>query len=323
MFDLAELKKAQSIIYRGMNPTPQYNWPQLSAIAGCEVWVKHENHTPTTAFKVRGGIYLLDKLSQLQDKPTGVLSATRGNHGQSLSYAGRMTGVPVTIVVPSCNNPDQNAAIKSFGANLIVQGEDFEAARKHSLSLQEESGYRIIAPFQHELVVGVATYAYELFQAVRDLDVVYVPIGMGSGICALIKTRDLLGLKTRIVGVVSEGAPAFAQSFQAGRVIPTDSADTIADGVATRAPMDEAFDIIKHGAAGVITVSDKQIAQAMYLLFKTTHNLSEGAGAVALAGLMSEREQRVGQRVGVVLSGGNIDFTSFCTHVSAFGNVEQ
>ena len=320
MFDLKDLQRACELVYTYMQPTPQYNWPQLSSLAGCNVWVKHENHTPTTAFKVRGGLNLLHQLKHHQGTPAGVLSATRGNHGQSLAYAGSKTGIPVTIVVPECNNPDQNAAIESFGAELVIHGEDFEAARLHSLALQEKYGYQIIAPFEQALVVGVATYAFELFQAVQDLDTVYVPIGMGSGICSLIKTRDLLGLKTDIVGVVSEGAPAFSQSFTAGKILPTDKAETFADGVATRAPMEEAFEVILNGAARVITVSDEQIAEAMFHYYKTTHNLAEGAGAVSLAGLLSEQTRMRGKNAGVVLSGGNIDLTTFYQRVAPFVN---
>ncbi|MFD2166987.1 threonine dehydratase [Thalassotalea euphylliae] len=315
MFSLPELESAANVVYQSMPATPQYSWPQLSSLIGTEVWVKHENHTPTTAFKVRGGLYLMHELIRSKNRPKGVLSATRGNHGQSLSYSGNKAGLQVTIVVPECNNADQNAAIKSFGANLVIHGEDFEAARKHSVSLQQQTGHQIIAPFQRELVIGVATYALEFFTAQPNLDTVYVPIGMGSGICALIKTRDLLGLKTNIVGVVSEGAPTFKLSFDAGKVVNTDYANTIADGVATRAPMEEAFDIIKNGAERVITVSDKEIAEAMFTYFKTTHNLAEGAGAVPLAGLMKERQQMTGKRVGVVLSGGNIDFVTFKHHI--------
>tara|TARA_B100000446_G_scaffold16616_1_gene14103 strand:+ start:3038 stop:4003 length:966 start_codon:yes stop_codon:yes gene_type:complete len=311
MFSLSELEAAAAGIYRFMPATPQYSWPQLNHHTGCELWVKHENHTPTTAFKVRGGIHLLSSLKQRGEMPSGVLSATRGNHGQSLSYAGRLFDLPVTIVVPECNNADQNAAIKSFGAELIIHGDDFEAARQHSVQLQQALNYRAVAPFERELVLGVATYALEFFSAQPDMDTVYVPVGMGSGICGLIQTRDLLGLNTKIVGVVAEGAPTFARSFAAGKVINTEQANTIADGVATRAPMEEAFDIILNGADRIITVSDDEIARAMYLYFRTTHNLSEGAGAVPLAGLLSERNTLQGKKVGVILSGGNIDFARF------------
>ncbi len=318
MFTLNELHQASEVIYRDMQPTPQYNWPQLSKFAGCNVWVKHENHTPTTAFKVRGGLYLLSQLLKEDSQLPGILSATRGNHGQSLSFAGNKHHVPVTIVVPECNNLDQNRAIESFGANLIVRGKDFEAARQHSLSLQAATGYKIISPFQRELVVGVATYAYELFSAVKDLDSVYVPVGMGSGICGLIQVRDLLGLKTEIIGVVAENAPTFKQSFDAGKIIATDEANTFADGVATRSPMSEAFDMIHAGASRIVTVSEQQIAHGMYAYFKMTHNLSEGAGAVPLAGLLKEKEHMQGKNVGVVLSGGNIDVKSFTQHVRPF-----
>jgi len=317
MFNLMELEQAATDIYQVTPATPQYNWPLLAKTTGCDVWVKHENHTPTAAFKVRGGIHLLNQLMKANNKPKGIISATRGNNGQSLSYASKRAGLPLTIVVPECNNIDQNNAIQGFGADLVVHGKDFEAARKHSLILQQELGYQAIAPFEKSLIVGVASYAIELFSAIKDLDTVYVPIGMGSGICGLIKTRDLLNLKTKIVGVVAEGAPTFALSFAAGKVVNTDYANTIADGVATSAPIEEAFEIIKKGASRVITVNDLEIAKAMYQYYQTTHNLSEGAGAVPLAGLMKEKQQMKGKKVGLILSGGNIDFESFNKHVSS------
>lgn len=317
MFDLMEVKQAAKTVYQYMLPTPQYNWPLLSKSLGGQVWVKNENHTPTAAFKVRGGLCLLDKLSKTALPKSGIISATRGNHGQSLSYAGSKFGIAVTIVVPEGNNVDQNRLIKANGANLIIHGEDFEAARLHSLALQKESGALAVAPFERELVLGVATYALELFSAQPKLDIVYAPIGMGSGICGLIKVRDLLGLKTRIVGVVAKGAPTFYLSQQAGKVVPTAQANTIADGVATRSPMQEAYEIIKVGAERVITVSDQQIAQAMKLLYQTTHNIAEGAGAVSLAGLMKEKELMdiSAQKSAVVLSGSNINFESFSEHI--------
>lgn len=323
MFNIDDLLGAAQTVYSQMRPTPQYNWPQLSEFAGCNVWVKHENHTPTGAFKVRGGIVLLNKLKSSEPMPPGIMSATRGNHGQSLSFAASKAGIPVKIVVPQGNDEDQNCAIKCFGADLIIHGNDFEEARQHSLELQCSSGFQAIAPFQQELVLGVATYAYELFQGAQNLDTVYVPIGMGSGICGLIRTRDLLGLKTKIVGVVSTGAPAFALSFEAGKPVSTPTADTFAGGVATRAPMDEAFEIIKHGTERIIKVTDDQIAHAMYLLYQTTHNLSEGAGAVSLAGLISEKENMSGKNVGVVLSGGNINFETFSEKVRPFVTSEK
>lgn len=323
MFTLTQLKQAATDIYQIMPPTPQYNWPLLAHTSGCEVWVKHENHTPTTAFKVRGGINLVNHLLESGNKPKGIISATRGNHGQSLSYAGSRARLPVTIVVPESNDIDQNNAIKGHGATLIIHGEDFEAARQHSLTLQQSNGYHMVAPFERSLVLGVASYALELLTTVKELHTIYVPIGMGSGICGLIKTRDLLNLKTEIVGVVAQGAPTFALSFAAGKIINTDQANTIADGVATRAPCEQAFDMIKQGASRVITVNDQQIARAMYQYYQTTHNLSEGAGAVPLAGLMKERQQMKGKKVGLILSGGNINFDQFSQHVSTIKNPDS
>jgi len=315
MFELKELEKALDIVHQVVTPTLQNNWAQLCQSLDCDVWVKHENHTPTTAFKVRGGVYLVDQLLKSTQPPKGLISATRGNHGQSLSFAGSRAGLPVTIVVPENNSLDQNRAIKAFGAELIIHGKDFQAARMHSLQLQEQYGYLPIPPFMKELVVGVATYAYEFLATVKDLDTIYVAVGMGSGICGLIQTRDLLGLKTKIVGVVAEGAPTFALSFAAGKIINTDGADTIADGVATSEPMQQGFDMILQGADRIVSVSEAQIKSAMYRYYLTTHNLAEGAGAVPLAGLVKERETMKGKKVGVILSGGNIDYPRFTRYV--------
>jgi len=317
MFSLEELKQASQLVHSIISVTPQYNWPQLSNACGCEVWVKHENHTPTTAFKVRGGIVLVDALMRSDKPPTGLISATIGNHGQSLAFAGRRSGLPVTIVVPEGNNEDQNRAIQSHGANLVIHGHDFEAARQHSLKLQHKLGYRAVAPFERELVLGVATYALELFNHVSNLDTVYVPIGMGSGIAGLIQVRDLLGLTTKIVGVVAEGAPTFALSFAAGKIINTDQAQTIADGVKTRSPMSEAFEIIKSGCERVVQVSDDEIAKAMRQYYQATHNLAEGAGAITLAALYKEKDSMSAKKVAVVLTGGNIDYQRFTQYIDA------
>jgi threonine dehydratase len=311
VFTLEELQQASTLVHQVFQATPQYSWPQLCEQTGCNVWVKHENHTPTTAFKVRGGIVLIDALMKSNNPPKGLISSTIGNHGQSLAFAGKRVGLPVTIVVPEGNNEDQNRAIKSHGANLIIHGHDFEAARQHSLVLQQTLGYRAVAPFERELVLGVATYALELFSTVNDLDTIYVPIGMGSGIAAVIKTRDLLGLKTNVVGVVAEGAPTFALSFAAGKVISTEQANTIADGVKTRSPMEEAFKIIKQGADRVVQVNDSEIAQAIYQYYQTTHNLAEGAGAITLAALNNEKKKMQNKKVAIVLTGGNIDYQGF------------
>ena len=252
--------------------------------------------------------------------PKGLISATRGNHGQSLSFSCKRAGLPLTIVVPENNNEDQNRAIKSFGTDLIIHGKDFEAARQYSLELQKSSGYLPIPPFCKELVLGVATYAYEFLSELKGLDTVYVAVGMGSGICGLIKTRDLLGLNTKIVGVVAEGAPTFALSFEAKKIINTDGANTLADGVATSAPMKEAFEMILEGADRIVSVSETQIKHAMYQYYQTTHNLAEGAGSVPLAGLLKEKGLMAGKKVGVILSGGNIDFERYTQFVGSIAN---
>jgi len=306
-FSLEELEAAARVVHAAMPPTPQYAWPLLAARAGCEVWVKHENHTPTGAFKVRGGLVYFDR----HRKSGGMVSATRGNHGQSLAYASRRYRIPVTIVVPHGNSVEKNAAMRAFGAELIEHGRDYEEARVESYRLAKERGLEIVPPYHPDLVLGVATYALELFRAVADLHTVYVPIGMGSGICGLIRVRDLLGLSTRVVGVQSERAPSYARSFEANRLVTTDSADTFADGLATRVPDPEALAIIRKGAERVVTVSEDEIAAAMRALFSDTHNLAEGAGAAPLAALLKETGAMRGRRAGLILSGGNIDLDLF------------
>ena len=305
MFDLDQLDTAARIVAAAMPPTAQYAWPLLAARTGTETWVKHENHTPTGAFKIRGGLVFCDTLRGTECP--GLVSATRGNHGQSLAFAGRRAGLPVTIVVPHGNSVEKNAAMRGFGAELVEHGTDFDAARDHAKSLARERGLLLVPSFQPDLVRGVATYAAELFAAVPDLHTVYVPIGMGSGICGLIRTRDLLGLATRIVGVVSTEAPAMARSIAAGRVITTDTADTFADGMACRIPDPDAFSMIRAGAERLVEVTDAEVAAAIAALWTDTHNLAEGAGAAALAALLQERQSMRGRRVAVILCGGNID----------------
>lgn len=305
LFDRDDLDDAVRTVRTLVPPTPQYAWPMLADAAGCEVWVKHENHTPTAAFKVRGGLVLLEGLRR-SGLVAPLVTATRGNHGQSLALAGRHFGRPVSIVVPESNDSDQNAAMRAFGAEVILHGHDFQAARDHAARLAEERGGMLVPPFHPDLVRGVATYAAELFDAAGELDAVYVPIGMGSGICGIITVRDLLGLRTEVYGVVASGAPAYALSFRAGHVVTTEAAETLADGVATRSPDPAALEVICAGAADVVEVSESGITEAMRLLYRATHNVAEGAGAVALAGLLGRTERHRGQRVGVVLSGGNI-----------------
>lgn len=311
MFDLAGLEQAQAVVAAAMPPTPQYCWPGLCRHLGSEVWVKHENHTPIGAFKVRGGLVLLDELKRAGELPDRIITATRGNHGQSIPFAACRLGVPVTVLAPKGNSVEKNQAIKGWGAELVEFGDDFEDSRLEAVRRAEVEGALIVPPFHPALVRGVATYALELFSAVAALDAVYVPIGMGSGICGLIRTRDLLGLKTDIVGVVAAKAPAMARSVAAGQVVATESADTFADGVACRVPMAEPLAIVRKGAARVVEVSETEIAEAMRTLFRVTHNVAEGAGAAALAALTQERTRQAGKRVGVILSGGNVDAEVF------------
>lgn len=306
-FTIDEFAESSAVVARHMAPTPQHTWPLLDAAVGAEVWVKHENCTPTGAFKVRGGLVYVDRLVRERPEVRGVISATRGNHGQSIAFAGRAAGLPVTIVAPRGNSPDKNAAMRAFGAELIEHGVDFQAAREHSVALAEQRGLEAVPSFHRDLCRGVATYAHELFTAAGELDAVYVPIGMGSGICGLMTIRDLLGLRTEIIGVVSERAPSTALSYAAGRPISTETSATFIDGIATRVPDPEAIDLIVRGAARIVQISEDQCADAVRLLTRCSHHLVEPSGAAALAGLCVEREQMAGKRVGIIASGGNID----------------
>jgi threonine dehydratase len=269
--------------------------------------VKHENHTAIGAFKLRGGLVYVERLRRANPGAAGLVSATRGNHGQSLAYAGASFGLPVTIVVPFGNSAEKNAAMRAFGADLVEHGRDFDEAKDHASALAAERGFVFAPSFHPDLVLGVATYAYELFTAVADIDTVYVPIGLGSGICGVIGTRDALGLKTKVVGVVAAGANAYGLSFEAGAVVRTNAATTFADGMAVRVPDAPALDIIRAGVERIVEVSDDEIAAAIRLMFAATHNVAEGAGAAALASLMQERERMASRRVAVILSGHNID----------------
>ncbi len=307
MFDLAALEGATDVVRRALPPTPTYAWPLLAERAGCEVFVKHENHTPVGAFKVRGGLVYVDALAREAPGARGLVSATRGNHGQSLAFAGRRAGLEVVIVVPRGNSPEKNAAMRALGAEVVEAGRDFEAARPAAARLAEERGLELVPSFHPTLVLGVATYALELFRAAPDLDTIYVPVGMGSGLCAVLRTRDLLGLRTRVVGVVAERAASYALSFESGAVTTTETADTFADGMACRAPDPRAFEAIRRGAERFVRVSEGEIAAAMRAYHADTHSLAEGAGAAALAALLQERSRMQGKRVAVVLSGGNVD----------------
>jgi threonine dehydratase len=304
---LEELDRAANLVYRVMAPTPQYAWPKLRSRVGSNVWVKHENHTPTGAFKVRGGLVYLDRLTQAQPGTPGIVTATRGNHGQSISFSAGRAGVAATIYVPFGNSPDQNASMRSFGARVVEFGQDFDEAKHEAHRVAKAENLHFIPSFHWDLVAGVASYALELFRAVNELDAVYVGVGMGSGICGLITVRDLLGLKTEIIGVGAVNAPATALSFEAGKPVTTQTARTFADGIATREPLGEVIDIIHRGAARFVKVSEDEIAEAVRVYYDDTHQVAEGAGAAPLAALLQERGRMANKNVGVILSGGNIE----------------
>lgn len=311
LFSLDELAAATTVVREVVLPTPAYVWPLLKQAVGTEVVVKHENHTPIGAFKVRGGLVYVDALCRAGTPPKGLVTATRGNHGQSIALAAARHGLPLTIVVPQGNSSEKNAAMAAFGAEVITAGKDFDDSRLVAEEIERQRGYHYVQAFHRDLVRGVATYALELFAGHGDLAAVYVPIGLGSGICGLITVRDLLGLTTEIVGVVADNAPAYALSFETGHAVQTNAARTFADGVACRVPSPQALDIIRKGAARIVRVGEDEIAEAIRVYYRTTHNLAEGAGAAPLAALMKEKARYTGRRVGLILSGGNIDRSVF------------
>jgi threonine dehydratase len=324
MFSLAELEQAHELVRQAVPPTPAHGWPLLSERLGASVVVKHENHTPAGAFKVRGGLIYVDRLKRDHPQTRGLISATRGNHGQSVAFAGRRHGLPVKIYVPHGNSTEKNRAMAAFGANLVEFGTDFQEAREEAERVARRDGLEMVPSFHRNIVLGVSTYALELLRAASDLDVLYVPIGQGSGICGCILVRDLLGLSTEIVGVQSTEAPSYALSFAAGTVVSTNSSNTRADGLATRIPDAEALDIIRKGASRIVQVTDDEIGAAIRAYWTDTHNLAEGAGAAPLAAALQEKNRIDGRRVGLVLSGGNIDFDLFrqwvmAEHVAASG----
>jgi threonine dehydratase len=311
VIDLDTLEAAAAFVHRVVPPTPQYCWPLLSRRLGAELWVKHENHTPIGSFKIRGGLVYLDAVRRAQPDIRGVVTATTGNHGQSIALAAARLGVDATIVVPHGNSIEKNRAMAGFGARLVEAGHDFQAAFEHATELAEREKRYFVGSYDPLLVRGVASYGLELFRAVPDLDVVYVPIGLGSGISGVIAARDALGLRTEIIGVVAANAPTYALSFAAGAPVSTNSADTMAGGLAVRVPDPEALDIIRRGAARILTVSEAEMRRAMRILFSETHNIAEGAGAAALAAALQERGRLAGKRVAVIQSGGNIDRALF------------
>ncbi|HJQ10906.1 MAG TPA: threonine dehydratase [Gemmatimonadaceae bacterium] len=313
---LDALEDAATLVYRHMPPTPQYRWPLLDRRVDAAVWVKHENHTPTGAFKVRGGLVYLDDVCR-GEKPRGVISATRGNHGQSIGFAALRHGVRAAVVVPHGNSVEKNAAMQALGVELIERGRDFQEAHEIADEICAERGWHRFPSFHPLLIRGVGTYALELFRAVKDIHTVYVPVGMGSGLCGLIAARDALGVDTRIVAVASERAPAFALSFEQMRPLSHEATTRIADGMACRTVDESALAIARRGAERVVQVSDDEIEAAMRALFADTHNTAEGGGAAALAALLKEKEQMRGRNVAVVLSGGNVDTEVFSRVLAA------
>lgn len=306
-FSLSSLRQAQALIREQVPPTAQHNWPLLAEALGCEVWIKHENHAPTGAFKVRGAVTYIDWLQRQQPGVTGIITATRGNHGQAQVRAARAAGLTATIVVPLGNAKEKNAAMRALGAELIEHGNSFDEAKAEAAARAAQYDLVMVPSYHDELVRGVASYGLELFDAVPDLDTVYVPVGCGSGLCGTIAARDALGLSTKIVGVVSSHVDAAKQSFEAGRLIGNDTAYTFADGVAVCTPVQAALDYFAPRAERFVAVSDNVVADAIRLLWQATHNLAEGAGAIAMGALMQEREAMQGKKVGVILSGGNLD----------------
>ncbi|HYY61031.1 MAG TPA: threonine dehydratase [Burkholderiales bacterium] len=307
-----ELEAAAGVVYRHMPPTPQYRWPVLCDEIGADVWLKHENHTPVGAFKLRGGLVYFDRLG----KVPGVIAATRGNHGQSVAYCAREYGLPATIVVPHGNSVEKNAAMRALGARLIEHGHDFQAAFEQAQALAQDERLHMVPSFDRRLVAGVGTASLELLRAVPDLRALYVPIGLGSGICAAIAARNALGLRTEIVGIVSAHARAYAVSFAERRPVELPVTTRLADGMAVRKPDAAALEVIWHYVDRIVEVSDDEVAQAIALIFQATHNVAEGAGAAGVAAMAKERSRIAGRKVAAVLSGGNIDRPLFAEVLS-------
>jgi threonine dehydratase len=307
MITIGTLESAAAVVYAAMPPTPQQRWPLLDERCGTAVWVKHENHTPVGAFKVRGGLVYFAELEARLPGVKGVVAATRGNHGQSVAFAAARHGLRVAIVVPHGNSMGKNRAMKALGAELIESGHDFQAALEAAATIAAERGWHQVPSFDEALVRGVGTYAVEMLRAVPDLDTLYVPIGLGSGICGAIAARDALGLRTKIVAVVASAAPAYARSLELGRLVSHDVTTRIADGMACRTPVAEALETIQRGAERVVEVTDDEIEAAIRAIYDDTHNVAEGAAASGLAALLRERDSLQGRTVGLVLTGANVD----------------
>jgi threonine dehydratase len=318
---LADIRSAADIVRAVMPPTPQYAWPLLARRLGTEVWVKHENHTPTGAFKVRGGLVYLEGLARREPGCPGIVSATRGNHGQSLALAARRHGLGATIVVPHGNSREKNAAMRALGATLVEHGEDFQAATEHAAAMAQHQGLHRVPSFHHDLVRGVATGWVEFFEAVPQLDVVFVPIGLGSGLCAAIAARAALGRRMRLVGVVSAHARAYALSLAKGQPVESPVTTQLADGMACRVPDPTALAVMAGQVDGVVEVTDAEVARAMKALYLDTHNVAEGAGAASLAAALQRARTNpgeiAGRCVGLTLCGGNVDHEVFAQVLGA------
>lgn len=315
MFSREHVEAARATVYAAMPPTPQYAWPLLAQRLGMTVWVKHENHTPAGAFKVRGGLTYFEALARSGAGRAGVISATRGNHGQSVGFAARRHGLAATIVVPHGNSVEKNAAMRALGVTLVEHGEDFQAAREHAIELAARHGLHMVPSFHRDLILGVMSYWVEFFESFprgQEPEVVFVPIGLGSGFCAAAAARAHTGARSRLVGVVSAHATAYLDSFRARRPVEAPVTTALADGMACRVADAEALEVILREADEVLAVTDDEVAQAMRALFADTHNVAEGAGAAALAAAMQQRARWRGRSVGVSLSGGNVDTQTFC-----------
>lgn len=308
---LAEIREAQNVLYRYMPPTPQYSWPLINQRLGSEVWIKHENHTPVGAFKIRGALIYAEWLKKTQPRLNGIVAATRGNHGQGVAMAARIHGIPCVILVPHGNSAEKNRAMIAQGAELLEHGHDFQESLEHARTLAADRGFMMIDSFHERLVMGTATYALELFQCAPALDRVYVPIGLGSSVCGVSAARNALNLNTEIIGVVASGSPSYALSFAQHKVVEAPSRTAIADGLACRTPNADAMEIIWQNVTRIVEVSDAEIASAMRCVFQDTHNVAEGAAAASLAGAMKELEANRGRRIGVILTGGNVDARVF------------
>lgn len=307
---LADIESAAEIIYSSMPPTPQYRWPLLESRAGRDVWVKHENHSPVGAFKVRGGLVYFHELLQTTSPPAAVIAATRGNHGQSIAFAARQAGIEATIVVPLNNAKEKNNAMRALGARLVEYGGDFQESLEYALELSSKHGMQFVPSFHPALVRGVASAALEFFRGASHMDAVYVPIGLGSGIAGTLAARDALGVSTEVIAVVAENAPTYALSLERNEITPA-AATTIADGMACRVPNAQAFEILQAYRPRVVRVSDEQITDAMRIYFTDTHNVAEGAGAAALAAALADPQRERYASVGVMLTGGNVDAAAF------------